>query len=77
MISGAWMLVSTTSPAKKGQAMFADIFGFWGWFWIIIFLIGIGQVFSETVKIAEKVVKNEEVQEGVLTAIWVWLRGGK
>jgi len=56
--------------------LLADIFGFWGWFWIIIFLIGIGQVFSGVVQGAKTLAKDERVQEGFLTALAKWL-GGK
>lgn len=54
-----------------------DMVSFWGWFWIIVIFLGIGQILNDTVKTAEKVLKNEEVQEGLLTAVWVWLRRGK
>jgi hypothetical protein len=56
--------------------LLADIFGFWGWFWIIIFLIGIGQVCSGVVQGAKTLAKDERVQEGFLTALAKWL-GGK
>jgi F0F1-type ATP synthase assembly protein I len=56
--------------------LLADIFGFWGWFWIIFFLIGIGQVFSGVIKGAETLAKDERVQETFWTIVWKSL-GGK
>jgi hypothetical protein len=56
--------------------LLAYIFGFWGWFWILIFLVGVGQVLSGVVKGAEKLAKDERVQETFWTVVWKSL-GGK
>jgi hypothetical protein len=63
--------------------LLADILGFWGWFWILIFLVGIGQAVKATVDAAKTTVdaaktiaKDERVQETFWTVVWKSL-GGK
>ncbi len=56
--------------------LLADIFGFWSWFWILIFLVGIGQAVKTTVDAAKTIAKDERVQETFWTVLWKSL-GGK
>jgi hypothetical protein len=53
--------------------LFAEIFGFWSWFWIIIFLIGIGQAVKGAADIAKKTVENETVREAGKGIFAAWL----
>jgi len=55
--------------------IFADFLGdFLSWTCLLFLLIvwGIGQLLSSIGKAAEKLLKNEDVQEGMKIGFWAW-----